>query len=98
VIENNKYQNIEIKGPSIIPSIYCMAVRKGNTQLLNILNNGISELRRNGKLTEIQEKWKVYEKDDFKISELPKYWDCFYNSNCFINSCFYMGLVTSFAD
>jgi len=64
-IEKNNYQNIEIKGPSIIPSIYCMAVRKGNTQLLNILNNGISELRRNGRLTEIQEKWKVYEKDDF---------------------------------
>ncbi len=60
VIENNKYQNIEIKGPSIIPSIYCIAVKKGNTQLLNILNNGISELRRNEKLTAIQRKWKVY--------------------------------------
>jgi ABC-type amino acid transport substrate-binding protein len=77
-IENNKYQNIEIKGPSIIPSIYCMAVRKGNTQLLNILNNGISELRRSGKLTEIQEKWKVYEKDDFKYKRIAKiHWDCF---------------------
>ena len=72
VIENNKYQNIEIKGPSIIPSIYCMAVQKGNTQLLNILNNGISELRRNGKLTEIQEKWKVYEQDDFKYKRTAK--------------------------
>jgi len=72
VIRNNKYQNIEIKGPSIIPSIYCMAVKKGDTQLLNILNNGISELRRNGKLTEIQEKWKVYEQDDFKYKRTAK--------------------------
>ena len=71
-IEKNKYQNIEIKGPSIIPSIYCMAVRKGNPELLNILNNGISELRRNGKLTEIQEKWKVYEKEDFKYKRIAK--------------------------
>ncbi|MDZ7765985.1 MAG: transporter substrate-binding domain-containing protein [Melioribacteraceae bacterium] len=71
-IEKNNYQNIEIKGPSIIPSIYCMAVRKGNNQLLNILNNGISELRRNGKLTEIQEKWKVYEIDDFKYKQMVK--------------------------
>jgi two-component system, sensor histidine kinase and response regulator len=71
-IENNKYQNIEVKGPSIIPSIYCMAVKKGNTQLLNILNNGISELRRNGKLTEIQEKWKVYEKEDFKYKRIAR--------------------------
>ncbi|MCC5928732.1 MAG: transporter substrate-binding domain-containing protein [Cyclobacteriaceae bacterium] len=69
-IENNKYQNIEIKGPSIIPSIYCMAVRKGDTQLLAILNSGISELRRSGKLTEIQEKWKVYEKEDFKYKRI----------------------------
>ncbi len=71
-IRNNKYQNIEIKGPSIIPSIYCMAVRKGNTQLLNILNYGIKELRRSGKLTEIQEKWKVYEKDDIKYKQNAK--------------------------
>jgi two-component system, sensor histidine kinase and response regulator len=71
-IKNNKYQNIEIKGPSIIPSIYCMAVKKGDTQLLNILNDGISELRRNGKLTRIQEKWKVYERDDFKYKRIAK--------------------------
>jgi PAS domain S-box-containing protein len=69
-IENNKYQNIEITGPSIIPIIYCMAVKKGNTELLNILNDGISELRRSGKLTDIQEKWKVYEKDDFKYKRI----------------------------
>lgn len=72
VIENNKYQNIEVKGPSIIPSIYCMAVKKGNTQLLKILNNGISELRRNGQLTKIQEKWKVYEREDFKYKRIAK--------------------------
>jgi two-component system, sensor histidine kinase and response regulator len=71
-INKNKYQNIEIKGPSIMPSIYCMAVKKGNTQLLNILNNGIIELRRNGKLAEIQKKWKVYEKDDFKYKRIAK--------------------------
>ena len=71
-IKKNKYNNIEIKGPSIIPSIYCMAVRKGDTNLLNILNNGISELRRNGKLTEIQEKWKVYEDDDHKYKQTAK--------------------------
>jgi PAS domain S-box-containing protein len=72
VIENNKYKNIEIKGPSIIPSIYCMAVKKGNTQLLKVLNDGISDLRKNGKLTKIQEKWKVYEKDDFKYKHIAK--------------------------
>jgi two-component system, sensor histidine kinase and response regulator len=69
-IEKNGYQNIEIKGPSVIPSIYTMAVRKGNTELLNILNNGISELRRSGKLIEIQKKWRVYENEDNKYKKL----------------------------
>ena len=71
-IKKNKYNNIEIKGPSIMPSIYCMAVRKGNSRLLNILNNGISELQRSGKLTEIKEKWKVYDIDDFKYKRIAR--------------------------
>ncbi|MCA1759933.1 MAG: transporter substrate-binding domain-containing protein, partial [Bacteroidales bacterium] len=71
-IEKNNYQHIEIKGPSIIPSIYCMAVKKGDTHLLNILNDGISELRRNGKLAEIQEKWRVYEPDDHSYRRIAR--------------------------
>lgn len=71
-IENNNYQQIKIVGPSIIPSIYCMAVQQGDTLLLNILNNGILELRKNGKLSKILEKWKVYEKDDFKYKQIAK--------------------------
>ena len=55
-----------------MPSIYCMAVRKGNSRLLNILNNGISELQRSGKLTEIKEKWKVYDIDDFKYKRIAR--------------------------
>jgi PAS domain S-box-containing protein len=71
-IQKNKYENIEIKGPSIIPSIYCMAVRKGNPELLNILNNGITELRASGKLADLQEKWKVYEEEDVKYKQIAK--------------------------
>lgn len=70
VIDKNNYENIQIKGPSILPSIYCIAVAKGNTELLSILNEGISELRRSGKLTEIQERWKVYGSDDFKYKRI----------------------------
>ena len=71
-IEKNNYQNIDIKGPSIIPSIYAMAVKKGDTELLNILNDGISELRRNGKLTEIHEKWKVYSQEESEYKLLAR--------------------------
>jgi PAS domain S-box-containing protein len=69
-IEKNNYENIEIVGPSIIPSIYCMAVKKGNTQLLNILNEGIEELKRNGQLAEIQENWKIYAEDNAKYKRI----------------------------
>jgi ABC-type amino acid transport substrate-binding protein len=71
-IQKNNYQNIDIKGPSIIPSIYTMAVAKGNTELLHILNSGIEELRRNGTLTKIQEKWKIYENEDAAYKRLAR--------------------------
>lgn len=66
VIERNSYKNIQIKGPSILPSMYCFAVRKGDARLLKTLNEGILELRQKGELIKIQERWKVYEKEDFK--------------------------------
>lgn len=72
-IQNKNFQNIEIKGPPVLPSIYCIGVQKGNTQLLKILNDGISELRKNGTLTQIQEKWKVYENYEFNNSQITKY-------------------------
>jgi two-component system sensor histidine kinase/response regulator len=61
-IDYNDYKNIEIRGPSILPVMFCFAVQKGNTYLLDILNEGIEELRSNGELMKIQEKWKIYEK------------------------------------
>ncbi len=69
----NNYEHIEIKGPRIIPSMYCLAVRKGDTLLLNQLNDGILELRKNGQLAEINEKWKVYYRDDHRHSIFDKY-------------------------
>jgi len=71
-IINNKYKNIEVKGPPIIPSIYCMAVKKGNIGLLEILNKGISDLRAKGELTKIQAKWKVYERDEYKYKRIAR--------------------------
>ncbi|MFO7829315.1 MAG: transporter substrate-binding domain-containing protein [Bacteroidales bacterium] len=71
-IKKNKYKNIEVKGPPIMPSIYCMAVKKGNTRLLGILNKGISDLRSNGELVKIQSKWKIYERDEFKYRRIAK--------------------------
>lgn len=71
-IVKNNYKNVQVKGPPIIPSIYCMAVKKGNTHLLGILNKGISDLRAKGELAEIQARWKVYERDEFKYERIAR--------------------------
>ncbi len=71
-IVKNNYKNVQVKGPPIIPSIYCMAVKKGNTRLLGILNKGISDLRAKGELAEIQAKWKIYERNEFKYKRIAR--------------------------
>ncbi|MBO5565771.1 MAG: basic amino acid ABC transporter substrate-binding protein [Succinivibrio sp.] len=44
--------------PEILSSEqYGIAVRKGNTELLNLLNEGLKKIRDNGKFTEIHRKW-----------------------------------------
>jgi PAS domain S-box-containing protein len=71
-IENKKYKNIEVQGPPLIPSIYCLAVKKGNPQLLETLNKGISLLRDNGELARIQSKWKVHVRDEYRYKRTAK--------------------------
>ncbi|MBE0651583.1 MAG: PAS domain S-box protein [Bacteroidales bacterium] len=71
-IMKHKYKNIEIKGPPLIPSIYCFAVKKGNSNLLGVLNKGISELRNNGELAKIQAKWAIYERDNYKYRRISR--------------------------
>ncbi|MBL4560586.1 MAG: transporter substrate-binding domain-containing protein [Labilibaculum sp.] len=72
-IENNKYKNIKIEAPPVIPSIYCSAVKKGDSLLLDVLNQGILNLKGNGELIELQSKWNIIEKGDFKYIKVVKY-------------------------
>jgi len=71
-IVKNQYENVKVKGPPIIPSIYCLAVKKGNTRLLGILNKGISTLRASGDLERIYSQWNLYERDEFKYKRIAR--------------------------
>jgi len=71
-IMKNKYKNIEVQGPPLIPSIYCFAVKKGNKELLTLLNKGILELRNKGELAKIQVKWTKYERNDYKYKRVTR--------------------------
>ena len=56
-------KNIKILGGPLYQQKYCMAVRKGNSELLSLLNEGLVVLKNSGKYDEIYEKWfGIYEK------------------------------------
>jgi signal transduction histidine kinase/CheY-like chemotaxis protein len=56
-------KNVKILGGPLYQQKYCMAVRKGNSELLSLLNEGLVVLKNSGKYDEIYEKWfGIYEK------------------------------------
>lgn len=73
VINDNNLKNIELKGPPIIPIVYCLAVKEGNYELLAFLNQGIEILSRNGKLDRIYKKWVKYKRQDNQYENLFYY-------------------------
>lgn len=55
--EEEKLNNIITVGPPFYPRKYCFAVQKGNSNLLAVLNDGITILRENGTYDRLYEKW-----------------------------------------
>lgn len=49
--------NVKIVGETLNTTQYSMAVKEGNTELLNIINKGIREIKRNGTYDMIYRKW-----------------------------------------
>lgn len=72
-INESEWDNIEVKGPPIIPSVYCLAVRQGNAKLLAQLNNGIQELSRTGELQQIYDKWVKHKRKEDKYETFFSY-------------------------
>jgi polar amino acid transport system substrate-binding protein len=51
--------NITSSGPPVLPIKYCFAVREGNKDLLDQLNDGIVKVQNNGQYDELYVKWFV---------------------------------------
>lgn len=62
IIDEGGFSNIKVKGPPVIPSVYCLAVSEGNSKLLSQLNLGIERLNRSGQLNSIYNKWITYKR------------------------------------
>lgn len=61
----NKYRlaGLRIVNSDLPPHQYCFAVKRGNQELLDLLNEGLNILRETGRYREIHDKWfGVYEK------------------------------------
>ena len=57
VIKELELENIISTGPPLIPNEYCFAVRKGNTALLEIINDGLAEVKASGEFDRIRDEW-----------------------------------------
>ncbi|OAA91102.1 HD domain-containing phosphohydrolase [Clostridium ljungdahlii] len=65
-MKKDKISNIKGNGLVINPDDYCIAVKKGNEDLLFALNGGLQVLKATGKYDEIYNKWLgVYEEKTF---------------------------------
>jgi len=73
VLADKGFDDIEAKGPPIIPSVYCLAVKQGDADLLSALNNAIQNLNRKGELDRIYKKWVKYKREDDKYHKFFYY-------------------------
>lgn len=54
-----RLSNITSSGPPVLPIKYCFAVREGNKDLVDLLNDGIMKVQNNGQYDELYVKWFV---------------------------------------
>jgi len=56
-IHSRNFDNIYAIGLPVLPREYCMAARKGNIQLIELVNNGLDDLYRSGAYQKIYDRW-----------------------------------------
>jgi len=67
-VSKNK-KDYKIVGEKIQSEYYGIAVKKGNTELLNKINDGLKKLKENGEYAEIYKKWLGVEPPEFLPGE-----------------------------
>ena len=65
LLDTYNIDNLKSVGPAILVLEYCFAVVEGDTELVAILNQGLSILKTNGSYKEISEKWFGVTGDDW---------------------------------
>ncbi|TCO08462.1 transporter substrate-binding domain-containing protein [Natronoflexus pectinivorans] len=70
---SEKIRNVEAVGPPIIPSLYRFAVKKGNSELLSILNDGIYYVKTTGISDELRKNWNFHKRGEAPVSKIMRY-------------------------
>lgn len=71
LLRDKRYASLRQIGPPLIQQRYCMAVSKGDADLLAALNEGLNILKSTGEYDRIYEKWfGVYESEFIKSQEV----------------------------
>jgi PAS domain S-box-containing protein len=66
-------KNIKVTGPPVLQRKYCFAVKKGNQNLVGVLNEGLSIIKNIGEYTIIYNKWFGAYKEQNTFIKLAKY-------------------------
>jgi signal transduction histidine kinase/CheY-like chemotaxis protein len=69
LLQEKRYASLRQIGPPLIQQRYCMAVSKGDAELLAVLNEGLSILKATGEYDLIYEKWFGLYEDEFIRSQ-----------------------------
>ncbi|MBN1828524.1 MAG: transporter substrate-binding domain-containing protein [Deltaproteobacteria bacterium] len=72
IIGKFDYRGVKVVGPPILPSLYCIAVSKGNYELIEALNSAIDALKSDGTIERLNKKWFIQRRPEFSIAEAMK--------------------------
>jgi signal transduction histidine kinase len=72
-IEDLQVGNVQVVGPSIMPILYRFAVKKGNSRLLSLLNDGIDQVKVAGKREQLVEKWDLNRPNEVSLEKVIRY-------------------------
>ncbi|MFW6223132.1 MAG: transporter substrate-binding domain-containing protein, partial [Bacteroidota bacterium] len=70
VMDEKAVKHVKVAGPPILPSVYCIAVKEGDHELLTMLNHAVSQIRNDGTLDKIDSKWILYKRQDERYKHL----------------------------
>ena len=72
-IEKLPVNRLKVIGPPILPSVYRFAVKKGNSQLLTVLNEGLDNLKVHQQIEPLQKKWMKHIRKDLTSEVVIRY-------------------------